>query len=119
MNEDFTYLNDRLKHVYDKIRREVGFSLSLPSLIANRELWKTDITGSLERAIVHLLRADSGELSDTEQLEEIENADLVIRDLLAQLLTENEFRLENPRCEMCYRARWYFKRARGSSRWFS
>ena len=88
MKTDSYELNDKLKQIYEKVRTEVGMDLTLPALIANRDLWSTDISHSIKKTIWYLLRAETYEHNCAEQIEEYKNAELVIRDLVAQLLTE-------------------------------
>jgi len=111
MNEKYNNVSILLREVYDKVRNEVGFDQPLPSLITNRAQWRTDISGSLDKAIWYLLRADSNDLADDQRAEEKENAELVIRDLVAQLLIEqDEIYSDEPTSQIKRVAKWYFRR---------
>lgn len=81
-------LKAKLSKLYDEIKAELNFDLTLKDLVSKREVWKTDIINYLRRACRHLLTADVYQLSQTEQVDQLLQAELMIRHLIESLQAE-------------------------------
>ena len=96
MSNVFKNLSVDLEKIFDEIREELGFDMSMKHLIANRYLYRQDIAEYLTKANWHLLRAESNDLSYTSQAKEIDRADRIIRILLQKVKAEQGV-LETPK----------------------
>jgi len=96
MNNKTYRLNNNLVNIYDDVRSEIGFGLSLFSLTEDVNIWETDIASRLKEACQHLFRAQSRVITDTEKTGQILLAELYIRDLVEHLNDElAEFPAQN------------------------
>ena len=75
-------LKRKLSELYDEIKDELNFDLSLRDLVAKREVWRTDILHCLRRTLRHLLTADVAELSGEQKVDQQFQAELMIRYLI-------------------------------------
>lgn len=81
-------LNDSLASIYDDVRTELGFDLSLSSLMADKDIWGTDIVNGINQVYRHLFRANSYETSAAEKTNQLLLAELCVRELLENLTNE-------------------------------
>ena len=97
MNSLRHQLNRRLSKLYDELSKELQFNLSLSDLIAENDVWHTDILQHLRRACRYLLMADGCKLNRTEQVSQSLQAELTVRHLIESLIyefTEYYFQVE-------------------------
>ena len=88
MNSKDYRMNDSLATLYDEIRNELCFELTLTDLMEGAAVWETDIVRSLKQAYLHLFRAYSRMLDETERTGQLLLAELYIRDLVEHLMGE-------------------------------
>lgn len=81
-------LNDRLANLYEEVRIELGFDLSLSSLMMDTDVWETDVRSSMKKACRHLFKANNSFLDATKRTDQILLAELYIRDLVEHLQGE-------------------------------
>lgn len=81
-------LKGKLSELYDEIKTEFEFDLSIDDLIDKRRVWKTDILHHLRRACRYLLTADVCEFTKTERIGQQLLAELMVRHLIVSLKAE-------------------------------
>lgn len=88
MKEAFENMIANLRRILEEVGSELSLDLSIEGLYSRPSSSGQDIAGTLDRAVWHLLEAESPRLSDVLQAKEVVAATDLIRGLLERLKAE-------------------------------